>query len=97
VRTGELGDNLYVVESGSFNVFVNSKQVATRGKGTCFGQSRDMRDRVGQLRRRRCCDCSARLVWGQMVDSCRFLWLISATAATLAPPIRTAVFQASLH
>lgn len=38
VRLGELGDNLYVVESGSFNVFVNSKQVATRGKGTCFGQ-----------------------------------------------------------
>lgn len=65
MRTGELGDNLYVVESGSFNVFVNSKQVATRGKGTCFGQSRDMRDRMWQLRRC-CCDC-ARVWFGMMV------------------------------
>lgn len=38
IKQGELGDNLYVVESGTFNVFVNQKQVATRGKGTCFGE-----------------------------------------------------------
>lgn len=38
IKQGELGDNLYVVELGTFNVFVNQKQVATRGKGTCFGQ-----------------------------------------------------------
>jgi cAMP-dependent protein kinase regulator len=38
IKQGEMGDNLYVVESGTFNVFVNGKQVATRGKGTCFGE-----------------------------------------------------------
>jgi cAMP-dependent protein kinase regulator len=38
ITQGTLGDNLYVVESGTFNVFVNQKQVATRGKGTCFGE-----------------------------------------------------------
>lgn len=35
---GELGDNLYIVESGEFDVFVNGKMVAKRGKGTCFGE-----------------------------------------------------------
>ena len=98
--SGELGDNLYVVESGSFNVFVNSKQVATRGKGTCFGQSRDMRDRMWQLRRRCCHYLGAHVRTagsGCSVCCCRFLWLISATVATLVPAIRTAVFQASLH
>jgi len=38
IKQGEMGDNLYVVESGTFNIFVNGKQVATRGKGTCFGE-----------------------------------------------------------
>jgi cGMP-dependent protein kinase len=35
---GALGDNLYVVESGEFHVFVNGVRVAIRGKGTCFGE-----------------------------------------------------------
>jgi len=38
IRQGDMGDNLYVVESGTFTVYVNDKQVATRGKGTCFGE-----------------------------------------------------------
>jgi hypothetical protein len=104
VRTGELGDNLYVVESGSFNVFVNSKQVATRGKGTCFGQSHDRHARsdAAAAAALRSLPWRARVLWlGMMVvdlcSSVRFPWLIPATAATLAPPIRTAVFQASLH
>ena len=41
IKQGELGDNLYVVEAGTFHVFVNQKQVATRGKGTCFGACRN--------------------------------------------------------
>lgn len=35
---GEMGDNLYVVESGEFHVYVNKRKVAVRGKGTCFGE-----------------------------------------------------------
>lgn len=38
IKQGDLGDNLYVVEEGEFNVFVNGKKVAVRGKGTCFGE-----------------------------------------------------------
>merc|ERR1712130_412780 len=38
IKQGDLGDNLYVVEKGEFQVFVNSVQVAIRGKGTCFGE-----------------------------------------------------------
>ncbi len=35
---GDLGDNLYVVEAGEFAVYVSGKRVATRGKGTLFGE-----------------------------------------------------------
>jgi len=38
IKQGDLGDNLYVVEEGQFQVFVNSVQVALRGEGTCFGE-----------------------------------------------------------
>jgi CRP-like cAMP-binding protein len=38
VTQGALGDNLYVVESGQFSVFVNNKKVASRGAGSCFGE-----------------------------------------------------------
>ena len=35
---GDHGDNLYVVESGRFDIFVNKKKVAEREKGTLFGE-----------------------------------------------------------
>ena len=35
---GDLGDNLYVVETGEFHVFVHGRKVATRGRGTLFGE-----------------------------------------------------------
>lgn len=35
---GDAGDNLYVVESGEFEVFVNGTRVAVRGLNTCFGE-----------------------------------------------------------
>jgi cAMP-dependent protein kinase regulator len=38
VRQGDLGDCLYVIASGEFDVFVNDKKVAVRGKGTMFGE-----------------------------------------------------------
>jgi len=38
IKQGDLGDNLYIIDSGDFNVFVNGKRVAQRGKGTCFGE-----------------------------------------------------------
>jgi len=42
IEQGDRGDNLYVVESGSFDVFVKTgttqKKVATRAAGTCFGE-----------------------------------------------------------
>ncbi len=42
IQQGDRGDNLYVVESGSFDVFVAAgqaqKKVATRAAGTCFGE-----------------------------------------------------------
>lgn len=38
IKQGDLGDNLYVVESGEFSVTVSGKQVAQRVKGQCFGE-----------------------------------------------------------
>lgn len=38
IEQGALGDNLYVVQEGSFDIFVNGKKVAIRGAGTCFGE-----------------------------------------------------------
>jgi len=38
VKQGDLGDCLYVIASGEFDVFVNERKVATRGKGTMFGE-----------------------------------------------------------
>ena len=42
IEQGHDGDNFYVVESGTFNVFVNSdggdRLVATRSKGESFGE-----------------------------------------------------------
>lgn len=38
VRQGDLGDCLYVIASGEFDVFVNDRKVAVRGKGTMFGE-----------------------------------------------------------
>jgi len=38
ITQGEWGDNLYVVESGEFHVFVNGNKVATRAKGSLFGE-----------------------------------------------------------
>jgi len=35
---GDYGDNIYIVESGEFGVYVDGKRVATRGKGTVFGE-----------------------------------------------------------
>ena len=35
---GDHGDNLYVVESGRFEIFVNKKKVAEREKGSLFGE-----------------------------------------------------------
>ena len=40
--TGDRGDNLYIVESGSFDIFVKDgnkqRKVAHRGDGTAFGE-----------------------------------------------------------
>ena len=38
VTQGDHGDNLYVVEQGKFEVFVNKKKVAERERGTLFGE-----------------------------------------------------------
>ena len=38
VKQGDLGDCLYVIASGEFDVFVNERKVAVRGKGTMFGE-----------------------------------------------------------
>lgn len=38
IKQGDMGDNLYVVESGEFHVFVNEQRVAVRQRGTCFGE-----------------------------------------------------------
>lgn len=42
IEQGDRGDNLYVVESGNFDIFVKSgstqTKVARRGAGTCFGE-----------------------------------------------------------
>jgi CRP-like cAMP-binding protein len=44
IEQGDKGDNLYVVEEGSFDIFVRAdrqsppRKVAVRGKGTCFGE-----------------------------------------------------------
>lgn len=35
---GDYGDNLYIVETGLFDVIVNNKKVASRGVGSCFGE-----------------------------------------------------------
>lgn len=64
IRQGDLGDNLYVVESGEFAVFVNQKKVATRGKGTLFGElallynaPRAATVRTKEARALACCSC----------------------------------------
>lgn len=38
IKQGDMGDNLYVVQSGEFHVFVSDVRVAIRGQGTCFGE-----------------------------------------------------------
>jgi CRP-like cAMP-binding protein len=38
VKQGDQGDCLFVVASGEFDVLVNDKKVATRGKGSMFGE-----------------------------------------------------------
>lgn len=38
VKQGDLGDCLYVIASGEFDVYVNERRVAVRGKGTMFGE-----------------------------------------------------------
>jgi CRP-like cAMP-binding protein len=38
VKQGDLGDCLYVIASGEFDVAVNNAKVAVRGKGTMFGE-----------------------------------------------------------
>lgn len=42
IEQGDRGDNLYVVEKGSFDVFVKTgdktRKVAVRGPGSCFGE-----------------------------------------------------------
>jgi cAMP-dependent protein kinase regulator len=38
VKQGDLGDCLYVIAAGEFDVFVNERKVAVRGKGTMFGE-----------------------------------------------------------
>jgi len=38
VKQGDLGDCLYIIEAGEFDVFVNERKVASRGKGTMFGE-----------------------------------------------------------
>src|SRR3954468_14166094 len=38
VKQGDLGDCLYVIAAGEFDVYVNDKKVAVRGKGTMFGE-----------------------------------------------------------
>jgi len=42
IEQGDRGDNLYVVEKGSFDIFVKTgdktRKVAVRGPGTCFGE-----------------------------------------------------------
>jgi CRP-like cAMP-binding protein len=38
VKQGDLGDCLYVIAAGEFDVFVNEKKVAVRGKGTMFSE-----------------------------------------------------------
>eukprot|EP00457_Paulinella_chromatophora_P002006 gb/GEZN01002009.1/.p1 GENE.gb/GEZN01002009.1/~~gb/GEZN01002009.1/.p1 ORF type:complete len:772 (-),score=141.10 gb/GEZN01002009.1/:214-2529(-) len=38
ILQGDVGDLFYVVEKGSFDIFVNEKKVAERGAGTSFGE-----------------------------------------------------------
>lgn len=38
ITQGEVGDNLYIVESGDFDIFVGSRRVTHRGAGTYFGE-----------------------------------------------------------
>jgi CRP-like cAMP-binding protein len=38
ITQGEIGDNLYVVQSGDFDIFVGTKKVTQRGPGTYFGE-----------------------------------------------------------
>jgi len=42
IEQGDRGDNVYVVEDGTFDIYVKAgdtqRKVAVRGKGTCFGE-----------------------------------------------------------
>jgi cGMP-dependent protein kinase len=38
ITQGDLGDNFYVIEEGSFDIYVNEKKVVTFAKGKCFGE-----------------------------------------------------------
>lgn len=38
IKQGEVGDNLYIVQSGDFDIFVSTRKVTTRGAGTYFGE-----------------------------------------------------------
>ncbi len=43
IKQGDKGDNFYVIEAGSFNVFVQkekggTRKVSSRGKAECFGE-----------------------------------------------------------
>lgn len=38
ITQGEIGDNLYIVQSGDFDIFVGKRKVTHRGAGTYFGE-----------------------------------------------------------
>lgn len=38
IKQNDVGELFYVVKEGSFDIYVNDKQVATRGPNTCFGE-----------------------------------------------------------
>eukprot|EP01006_Ploeotia_vitrea_P037740 TRINITY_DN66166_c3_g2_i1.p1 TRINITY_DN66166_c3_g2~~TRINITY_DN66166_c3_g2_i1.p1 ORF type:complete len:811 (+),score=504.52 TRINITY_DN66166_c3_g2_i1:84-2435(+) len=64
IKQGDRGDNLYVVESGTFDIFVTkgeaTRKVAERGRGTCFGELALMYNAPRAATVRAACDC---VVW----------------------------------
>lgn len=38
IKQGDVGDHFYIVESGTFDIFVNDNRVASRGPGDSFGE-----------------------------------------------------------
>jgi CRP-like cAMP-binding protein len=38
IKQGDVGDHFYIVESGTFDIYVNENRVASRGPGDSFGE-----------------------------------------------------------